>query len=240
MLFRSLSFFFDLNQEQEIVGLRKDGTTFPLEVSMGEMSSDQDRGLVGIIRDVTERKRLEGELEKLSQAVEQSPASIVITDLDGGIEYVNPKFLQVTGYRPEEVIGENPRFLKSGYSSPKMYKKMWETIAAGKTWRGEFHNKKKNSELYWELASISPIKDKNGIVSHYLAVKEDITRRKAAETQLITSEQELRDLYNRLQDVREEERTSISREIHDELGQMLTALKIDVSWLIKKISKKEK
>ena len=231
---------YDPALKPEIFGRRKNGTAFSLEISLGEMTLDQHHWLVVSMRDITEGNRLKEEVGKLTMAVEQSPASIVVTNLDGEIEYVNPKFTRVTGYTKEEVIGKNPRFLKSEDAPSERYQHLWETISAGKTWRGEFHNKKKNSELYWELASISPIKDKNGIVSHYLAVKEDITRRKAAETQLITSEQELRDLYNRLQDVREEERTSISREIHDELGQMLTALKIDVSWLIKKISKKEK
>ena len=224
----------------EISGRRKNGTTFSLDVSSGEMVLDEHQWLVVSMRDITESNRLKEEVGKLTMAVEQSPASIVVTNLDGEIEYVNPKFSRVTGYTKEEVIGENPRFLKSGHSSPQMYQRLWKTISAGKTWRGEFHNKKKNSELYWELASISPIKDKNGMVSHYLAVKEDITRRKVVETKLKTSKQELRDLYNRLQAVREEERTSISREIHDELGQMLTALKIDVSWLIKKLSNKER
>jgi polar amino acid transport system substrate-binding protein len=224
----------------EISGRRKNGSTFSLDVSSGEMILDEHQWLVVSMRDITESNRLKEEVGKLTMAVEQNPASIVVTNLDGEIEYVNRKFTQVTGYSKEEVIGKNPRFLKSGYLSSKAYQHLWKTISAGETWRGEFHNKKKNSELYWELASISPIKDKNGMVSHYLAVKEDITRRKVVETKLKTSKQELRDLYNRLQAVREEERTSISREIHDELGQMLTALKIDVSWLIKKLSNKER
>ena len=147
---------------RELVGLRKNGTTFPLDLSVGEMVMGERHWFVGVIRDITERKRMEEELRKLSQAVEQSPTSVIITNLEGDIEYVNPKFTQVTGFRPEEVIGENPRILKSGDTPSQMYENMWETITAGKEWRGEFHNRKKNSELYWELASISPSKMRRG------------------------------------------------------------------------------
>jgi PAS domain S-box-containing protein len=401
---------------REVLGLQKNGTIFPLDLSVGEMVMGERHWFVGVIRDITERKRLEEELRKLSQAVEQSPTSVIITNLKGDIEYVNSKFTQVTGFLLEEVIGKNPRFLKSGETPAQEYKNLWKTISAGKEWHGEFHNKKKNSELYWELAYISPIKDKEGVITHYLAVKEDITlqkktemdlqkeimfnqllkdvavasneatvmeeavqvclklvceltgwpvghlyvsdenfiglvptdtwhlddpnrfatfkkvteafpfspgvglpgrilssrkplwikdinkdpnfprakhtkdlgvkagfgfpilvgkktvavleffstetiepdddllgvmenigtqlgniaERNQAEEKLKKSQQELRDLYNRLESIREEERTRISREIHDELGQMLTALKIDLSWLGKRINNRQK
>jgi len=126
-------------------------------------------------------KQTEVELRKLSRAVEQSPSTVVITDLSGAIEYVNPKFVATTGYTSEEAVGLNPRVLKSGEMSEEGYKELWETITAGREWRGEFHNKRKNGELYWEFASISPIRDQSGAVTHYLAVKEDITARKEAE-----------------------------------------------------------
>ena len=138
-------------------------------------------GLVGIGRDITERQRAEDQLRKLSLAVEQSPASIVITDTQGNIEYVNPKFTRVTGYTLEEARGKNPRILKSGETSTDEYKKMWKTIAAGEDWRGEFHNKKKNGELFWEMASISPVKNQDNIIVNFVAVKEDITERKHVE-----------------------------------------------------------
>src|SRR5208283_243593 len=115
---------------------------------------------------------------------EQSPASIVITDTDGNIEYVNPKFTQVTGYTAEEAIGKNPRFLKSGETPPEEYKKLWETIRAGRVWRGEFHNKKKNGELYWEHSTISPVKNADNTFSNFVEVKEDITARKHTEEAL--------------------------------------------------------
>ena len=130
------------------------------------------------------RERAEEEIIKLSSAVKQSPSIVVITDTKGNIEYVNPKFTKVTGYTPDEVIGKNPRFLKSGETSQEEYKHLWETITSGKPWRGEFRNKKKNGELYWEFASISPIKDSKGKIIHFLAVKEDITERKISDTKI--------------------------------------------------------
>ncbi len=120
-------------------------------------------------------------LRKFSRIIEQSPVSIVITDINGNIEYVNPRFCEVTGYTYEEAIGQNPRILKSGEMTAKGYKKLWQTISSGETWRGEFHNKKKDGTLYWEFAHIAPVKDSEGKVTHYFAVKEDITIRKTLE-----------------------------------------------------------
>jgi PAS domain S-box-containing protein len=134
-----------------------------------------------IIRNNTDRKQAEIQVRKLSLAVEQSPASVVITATDGTIEYINPKFTQVTGYSLDEVLGKKPTILKTGLHSREYYEKLWGTISSGKEWRGEFQNKKKNGELFWESASISPIIGKKGRITHYLAVKEDITQRKRAE-----------------------------------------------------------
>ena len=131
--------------------------------------------------------------------MEQSPASIVITNTAGDIEYVNPKFIEITGYTLAEALGKNPRVLKSGEKGPEGYRELWETIAAGKEWRGEFHNKKKNGELYWESASISPIRDPAGRITHYLAVKEDITARKQTEAE---RDQLIKDLQDALANVK--------------------------------------
>ncbi len=131
--------------------------------------------------DITEIKEFQNELIKLSRAVEQSPSVVVITDLEGNIEYVNPKFCELTGYSFEEAAGQNPRILKSGDKPEEFYKDMWDTIQSGKEWRGEFCNKKKNGEEYWELALISSIRNDQGEATHFLAVKEDVTARKAAE-----------------------------------------------------------
>jgi len=139
----------------------------------------------GFNANITERKLVEEKLRRLSQAVEQSPVSVVVTDLNGVIEYVNPKFTQLTGYSLEETLEKTPRVLKSGEQSDEVYKELWETIVAGKIWQGEFHNRKKNGELFWEWATISPILDDHGRITHYLAVKEDISDRKQAEKDLL-------------------------------------------------------
>ena len=112
----------------------------------------------------------------------------MITDVDGNIEYVNPKFTDVTGYTYAEVMGKNPRVLKSGHTKQGEYSDLWRTIRAGEVWRGEFHNKRKNSELFWELAAIPPVRDARGKITHYVAVKKDITERKATEERLRRSQ----------------------------------------------------
>ncbi len=138
-------------------------------------------GRIWTFRDITQRKKNEDELQQLSLAVEQSPVSVVITDPQGNISYVNPKFTECTGYSPKEVVGKNPRILKSGLSAPDLYQNLWATIKAGKIWRGEFCNKKKNGEIYWDAATITPITNRTGDITHFLAVKEDITERRRAE-----------------------------------------------------------
>ncbi len=139
----------------------------------------------------------EKKLVLLSRAVEQSPASIVITDMEGRIEYVNPKFLQVTGYTREEAIGANPRILKSGKQSGDFYQDLWSRISAGEEWHGEFENKKKNGEPYWESSSISAIRDENGAIAHFLAVKEDITEKKLSENRLHEANKQLQEALTR-------------------------------------------
>ena len=134
--------------------------------------------------DITERLQANEKLLKLSRAVENSPASVVITDRDGTIEYVNRKFIEVTGYAAEEAIGQNPRVLKSGLQTPEFYEGMWATILGGKVWKGEINNKKKNGEIYLESVSISPIHSESGNITHFVAVKEDITQRKQTELEL--------------------------------------------------------
>ena len=144
-----------------------------------------------IIQDITERVQSETELKKLYQAVEQSANSVVITDLDGSIEYVNPKFLKLTGYTEDEILGENPRVLKSGEHSKAFHKNLWETITSGEEWHGEFCNKKKDGSLYWESASIAPVLDAKGKAVNFIAVKEDITQQMYIERELQKSYREL-------------------------------------------------
>lgn len=169
---------------REVTAQRKDGYTFSLELEISEMWFGQRRLFVGVMRDITQRKGMEADLRKLSRAVEQSPSSVMITDRQGFIEYVNPNFLHTLGYTYEEVIGKKPNILKSGVHPPHFYKKLWETILSGKEWRGEFCNRKKNGELIWELQSISPIREAEGKITHFLSVKIDDTERKRAEMQL--------------------------------------------------------
>lgn len=145
--------------------------------------------------DITEKKKAEESLKKLSRATEQSPAAVIITDPDGNIEYVNPKFCEVTGYRPEEVLGKNPRILKSDKLPQSFYKKLWETITAGETWKGEFYNRRKDGRFFWENAVISPITNNRGEITHFVAVKEDITERKRAEEALRISEERYRQFF---------------------------------------------
>jgi PAS domain S-box-containing protein len=172
------------NVDDEVLW-RKDDTTFPVEYTSVPIRKDGSVvGSVVLFRDITERKRAEEELRKLSSAVEQSPVSVVITDPDGIIEYVNPKFTEVTGYSIEEALGQNPRILSAGIQSSEFYEGLWDTIKDGHIFQGEFANKRKNGEIYWENAVISPIRNGENRVTHYVAVKEDITERKQKDQEL--------------------------------------------------------
>ena len=140
--------------------------------------------LRGLMLDITERKKAEAKLIQLTQAIEQSPASIMITDTNGNIEYVNTKYIESTGYSFEEVIGKKPSILKSGYTTDKEYAQLWQSITVGKEWQGVLFNKKKNGELYWQAVKISAIKNNKGVNSHFLVIKLDITEQKKHEAQL--------------------------------------------------------
>ncbi len=165
--------------------IRLDGSTVEVEVIAIAIQHENKPAVQLIIRDITLRNLAEAKLIQLSQAVEQSPASTLITDINGNIQYANQKFIDTTGYRIEEIIGKNPRMLKSGHTTKEEYRQLWHNITGGKEWSGEFLNRKKNGELYWELAIIAPIFDSNGIITHYLGVKEDISERKRTEKELI-------------------------------------------------------
>ncbi len=178
---------------------RLDGSIVDVEITIGRLEYQGEPALQTIARDVTRRKRIEAQLEaqnlelrKLSRAIEQSASAIVITDLQGTIEYVNPAFTRITGFTAEEALGQNPRVLKSGLHPPEFYAEMWTTIKRGETWQGELINRKKNGELYYEAATISPVKDNADKISHFIAIKEDITARKRAEEALREREEELR------------------------------------------------
>ena len=150
-------------------------------------------------RDITRRKRAEGELLKLSRAMEQSADLVMITDLEGKLEYVNPAFEAMTGYSKQEVVGCKPNFVKSGHHPPQFYEWLWETILAGQIFRYVFINKKRNGELYYEEKIISPVKDDLGQITHFVSTGRDVTALRQAEESLRESEQERTRFTNQLQ-----------------------------------------
>ena len=159
------------------------------------------RSLTRQLQASLERERVAENIRKLSHAVEQSPVSVLITDVEGNIEYVNRKFTMVTGYTAADVMGKNPRLLKSGELSEGFYQSVWKTLRAGGTWSGEFHNRKKNGELFWEWADISPLVNDGGKITHFVAIKEDITERKKTAEALRESELRFRQLAETINDV---------------------------------------
>ncbi|TRZ95874.1 MAG: PAS domain S-box protein, partial [Rhodocyclaceae bacterium] len=173
------------NFSTEMMLKHKDGSLFRGALNGRAIDPTQPQeGSIWIYADISERHRAEQEVHKLLQAVEQSPVSIIITGREGLIEYVNPRFSQVSGYSPDEVLGRNPRLLQSGETTAETYRELWQTILAGKEWHGVLRNRRKNGELLWEDVSISPIIDDMKQVTHFLAVKEDITERKRSEDEL--------------------------------------------------------
>ncbi|MBI2416758.1 MAG: PAS domain S-box protein [Ignavibacteriales bacterium] len=146
------------------------------------------------IRDITVRKHHEEELHKLSMAVQQSPASVLITDINGNVEFANAKVTAITGYELAEVMGKNSRIFSSGEMQHEEYKKLWDNISSGKEWRGEFRNKKKNGELFWERAAISPIVNEKGVITNYMAIKEDITENKKMLDELIMAKEKAEEM----------------------------------------------
>jgi PAS domain S-box-containing protein len=166
--------------QREIGHVRQNGESFSTWMAVSTMTDEngKPRGLIASAHDISERKKNEEELLKLYRAATQSPTAIVITDTSGKIEYVNPAFTTVTGYTREEALGKNPSVLQSGIHDQAFYSKLWETVSTGNVWRGEFCNKNKAGEIFWESASIAPVQDANGKITHYVAVKENITEKK--------------------------------------------------------------
>ena len=160
------------------------------------------KGQIGrmiILRDITERKQTELRLLQLHKAVEQSPVSVLITDIQGNIEYVNPYFTKLTGYELNEAIGKNPLIIQSGSTPRETYEEMWNTIRSGNVWRGDIWNKKKNGELYCELEIITPVIDSDGTIVNYVAIKEDITAQKEADAKLREAHNKLEEQMNEIQ-----------------------------------------
>jgi len=198
------------------------------------------KGIGAIVFDITHTKEVEISYEKLADILEHAGELVLITDRAGSIEYVNPAFENISEFQSNEVLGKNPRVLKSEKHSKKFYKEMWDTITRGKVWEGIITNKKKSGELYEEEMIITPLKDMNGNITRFVSSGRDITERIHIQNKLQDSEERLRKLAVHLQNIREEERTSLAREIHDELGQLLTAMKMDIESLMESIPSDQK
>ncbi|MGR3316879.1 MAG: PAS domain S-box protein [Candidatus Anammoxibacter sp.] len=160
-----------------------------------------------------ERKDAEDHIRKLTTSIEQSPGIVVITDINGNVEYVNPRFTALTGYSSGEVMGKNPRILKSGKQSHGVYQRLWSTIISGNEWKGELHNRKKNGELYWESVCISPVRNKKNIITNFIKDAEDITRRKETEEKLVEYREHLEEL---IEERSKELKTTYEQLVHSE------------------------
>ncbi len=179
-------------RDAEVSMHRRSGRFWAL-VSVEEIIFDSRRAVLFWIYDISERRKVEEEHRKLFRAVHHSPASVVITDCNGVIEYVNPRFCDITGYSVGEVLGKTPRVCKSGLTAPEIYADLWRTLRAGRTWQGELHNRRKDGSLYWENVLIAPIPRPDGSITHYVAVKSDVTADKQAEQALVEAKERAED-----------------------------------------------
>ena len=175
---------FEVEHLFENIGQR----TMLLNAKELKQEDEKNKMILLAIEDITERKQAEAELIRLKTAIEQSAEAIVITDIDGNIQYVNPAFEQITGYSRDEVIGQNPRILKSGKQEEPFYKDLWDTITSGSVWRGRIINRRKDGSLYTEEDTISPVIDKEGKITNFVAVKRDISKEQMLEEQLLQSQ----------------------------------------------------
>ncbi len=174
----------------EIWNIKKDGTEFPIFLSTSIVKDQNGKisALVGIAEDITKRKQAEQQLNLLTKAVQSTANAIVITDRNGVIDAVNPAFSRLTGYSADEVIGKKPSVLKSGVQSQEFYKKLWDTILSGEVWKGEIENKRKDGIHYLEEMTITPLRQSTGEISHFIAVKQDITEQKNLQGQLLQAQ----------------------------------------------------
>ncbi len=208
----------------ETVYRRKDGSLFDVEITNYPIQLEGQPVIYGSARDITERKRSEAWLRRLSQTVEQSPEAIVITDLGARIEYVNAALIQTTGYSRDELIGENPRILQSGRTPPATYEAMWQGLLQGQSWKGLFFNKRKDGTEYIEFAIITPLRRPDGTITHYVAVKEDVTEKKRQAEELDQYRDHLEELVaNRTRELSE------ARELAEAASQAKTSFLTNMS-----------
>jgi two-component system cell cycle sensor histidine kinase/response regulator CckA len=173
-----------LGSGRDLSARHKDGHLVPVEIGLAPVTHDGRPYVLASVIDISARKQAEEQIRWLSLAMEQGPASVIMTDATGNIEYVNAKFTEVTGYTLDEVRGRNPRILSSGQTPPEVYRDLWSTITAGRPWRGEVVNRKKDGTLYWDAMLVYPIRNPGGGIAHFLALKEDLTERNRLEAQL--------------------------------------------------------
>lgn len=173
-----------INKTRALFGRRKSGEEFPIELNVSSMIIDGEQKFIGLMHDISDRKKAEEELRKVTQGLEQSADAVFITDKTGTIEYVNKKFIEFFGYTLEEVKGKNPRVLSSGKTPIEVYQDLWNSILSGHEWRGEIQDKCKDGKLIWASVTISPIRDDNGNSTHFVSSHSDITMRKEAEVAL--------------------------------------------------------
>ena len=214
-------------ENREWTYLRKDGTAFPVELTVTGVKDHSGNltGFLGLATDISARQRAELEMRKLSTAVKSSPTSIIITDREGLIEYANPKFMELTGYTSKELLGQNPKIINSGKIPKSTIKELWDTILDGREWTGELLNRKKSGELFWEHASISPVKDPQGKITNFIAVKVDITDRKIAQREI----EKARDAAMELARMKSEFLANMSHEIRTPMNAIIgmTGLLLD-------------
>jgi len=178
-----------------------DGSTVHVQMDCRTIEKDGNTLICATLADISERRQRDVQIQKLSAAVEHSSASIIITDVSGTIEYVNPAFSRMSGFSREEAIGQNPRILQSGEMHADVFKDMWQTILAGRIWEYEVCNKRKDGTLYWEAVSIAPVKNEQGEITHFVAVQNDISKRRIAEEALKKYSEQYRALFENMLDI---------------------------------------
>jgi PAS domain S-box-containing protein len=206
-------------------------TNDALEARVRERTAALSAASEALMAEVQERRRSEESLRTLSSAVQHTADAVCITDRNGVIEYINPAFERLSGFTLEEARGRTPRILHSGQQDRAFYEQLWATILSGSVFRGVVVNRRKDGVLWYSELTIAAIRDSRGQRTKFVSTHRDITERMEAEARLRESEQQARAFAARVESIREDERSRIAREIHDELGQALTGLRYDITWL---------